>query len=131
MTANGQWQLIGNAAELYEDVLVPTVFKPWGVDLVELASVRHGERVLDVACGTGVVARLAAEHVGTIGEVTGLDLNASMLRVARSLPAPPGAPVTWVEGSAPAMPLPDASFDVALCQQAFQFFRTNAPGCMS
>jgi ubiquinone/menaquinone biosynthesis C-methylase UbiE len=80
------------------------------------------ERVLDVACGTGVVARLAAQHVGTTGEVTGLDLNAGMLRVARSLPAPPGAPVTWVEGSALAMPLADASFDVVLCQQGFQFF---------
>ena len=122
MNADGQWQLAGNAAELYERVLVPTQFQPWAADLVELADLRHGERVLDVACGTGVVARLAAQHVGTTGEVTGLDLNASMLIVARSLPAPPGAPLTWVEGSAQAMPLPDAAFDVVLCQQGFQFF---------
>jgi ubiquinone/menaquinone biosynthesis C-methylase UbiE len=128
MNADGQWQLAGNAAELYEDVLVPAVFKPWGADLVELADLRHGERVLDVACGTGVVARLAAQQVGTTGEVTGLDLNAGMLLVARSLPAPPRAPVTWVEGSALAMPLPDASFDVVLCQQGFQFFPDQRAG---
>jgi ubiquinone/menaquinone biosynthesis C-methylase UbiE len=128
MNADGQWQLAGNAAELYEDVLVPTVFKPWGADLVELADLQHGERVLDVACGTGVVARLAAQQVGTTGKVTGLDLNAGMLRVARSLPAAPGAPVTWAEGSALAMPLPDASFDVVLCQQGFQFFPDQRAG---
>jgi ubiquinone/menaquinone biosynthesis C-methylase UbiE len=122
MTAEGQWQLAGNAAELYEKVLVPITFQPWAADLIEVADLRHGERVLDVACGTGVVARLAAQHVGTRGGVTGLDLNAGMLCVARSLPSPPGASVTWVEGSALAMPLPDASFDVLLCQQGFQFF---------
>src|SRR5262245_24148671 len=126
MNADGQWQLAGNAAELYEEILVPTAFRPWATDLLELADLQHGERVLDVACGTGIVARLAAGQVGTTGEVTGLDLNAGMLRVARSLPAPPGASVTWVEGSALAMPLPDASFDVVLCQQGFQFFPDRA-----
>jgi ubiquinone/menaquinone biosynthesis C-methylase UbiE len=128
MSADGQWQLAGNAAELYEDVLVPAVFKPWGADLVELADLRHGERVLDVACGTGVVARLAAQHVGTTGKVSGLDLSVGMLLVARSLPAPSGVPVSWVEGSALAMPLPDTSFDVVLCQQGFQFFPDQRTG---
>ena len=128
MNADGQWQLAGNAAELYEGVLVPAQFQPWAADLIELADLRHGERVLDVACGTGVVARLAAQHVGTTGEITGLDLNAGMLLVARSLPAPQGARVTWVEASALAMPLPDASFDVVLCQQGFQFFPDRRAG---
>ena len=73
MRVVNQWQLAGNAAELDEDVLVPTLFKPWAADLVELADLRPGERVLDVACGTGVVARLAAQHVATTGEITGLD----------------------------------------------------------
>ena len=84
MNADNQWQLAGTAAEQYQELLVPTVFKPWGTDLVELADLRQGERVLDVACGTGVVARLAAQQVGATGEVTGLDLNADMLRVARA-----------------------------------------------
>src|SRR5262245_34564795 len=122
MNADRQWQLAGTAAELYEEILVPTGFRPWATDLLELADLKPGERVLDVACGTGIVARLAAPQVGTTGEVTGLDLNAGMLQVARSLPAPPGASVTWIEGSALAMPLPDASFDVVLCQQGVRFF---------
>ena len=76
--------------------------------------------MLDVACGTGVVARHAASKVMPGGTVTGLDLNAGMLEVARSLPS--GASITWVEGSAVAMDFPHASFDVALCQQGLQFF---------
>ncbi len=122
MSAEGQWQLAGNAAERYERVLVPLRFRPWAADLVKLADLRAGERVLDVACGTGIVARLAAQHVGAAGDVTGLDLNAGMVAVARSLPSPPGASITWIESSALDMPLADASFDVVLCQQGFQFF---------
>lgn len=128
MNADGQWQLAENAADLYEEILVPTVFRPWATDLLQLANLQPGERVLDVACGTGIVARLAARQVETTGEVTGLDLNAGMLQVARSLPPPPGASVTWVEGSALAIPLRDASFDVVLCQQGFQFFPDRAAG---
>jgi SAM-dependent methyltransferase len=60
--------------------------------------------------------------VGPTGQVTGLDLNAGMLAVARSLPRPSGASITWIEGSALAMDFPDASFDAILCQQGFQFF---------
>jgi len=77
--------------------------------------------VLDLACGTGVVARLAASKVGS-GHVTGLDINAGMLAVARSFSTPPGAAITWVEASAAATGLPDDSFDVVLCQQGLQFF---------
>jgi ubiquinone/menaquinone biosynthesis C-methylase UbiE len=117
-----QWQLSGNAAELYERYVVPYFLGPWAPGLVEVAALRPGERVLDVACGTGVVARLAAQQVGTAGQVTGLDLNAGMLAVARALSPPPGAPITWVEGSAVAMDLADAQFEVVLCQQGLQFF---------
>ena len=84
-----QWQLHGNAAELYERYAVPYFLGPWAPGLVELAALQQGERVLDLACGTGVVARLAAPHVGVTGHVTGLDLNAGMLAVARALPATP------------------------------------------
>jgi ubiquinone/menaquinone biosynthesis C-methylase UbiE len=117
-----QWQLSGNAAELYERYVVPYFLGPWAPGLVEAAAIRPGERVLDVACGTGVAARLAAQQVGPAGQVTGLDLNPGMLAVARALPPPPGATITWVECSAVAMHLPDATFDVVLCQQGFQFF---------
>lgn len=122
MPQHEQWQLRRNAAELYERYVVPYILGPWAPGLVELAALQPGERVLDLACGTGVVTRLAAAKVGTTGHVTGLDLNAGMLAVARSLPPPPGTSITWAEGSAVAMDLPDTSFDVILCQQGFQFF---------
>jgi SAM-dependent methyltransferase len=123
MNTPNQWQLSGNAAERYERVLVPAIFTPWAADLVALAKLRPGERVLDVACGTGVVARLAAERVGPEGHITGLDLNEGMLEVARSQPIPAGAAaVAWVQSSALGMRVPDSSFDVVLCQQGIQFF---------
>jgi ubiquinone/menaquinone biosynthesis C-methylase UbiE len=76
--------------------------------------------VLDVACGTGVVARAAARRVAA-GQVTGLDLNADMLAVARSLPSE-ALPVRWVEGSALDLPFRSESFDLVLCQLGLQFF---------
>lgn len=117
-----QWQLEGDAAELYERTAARYILGPWAPGLVDLAGVRSGERVLDLACGTGAVARVAAERVGASGRVTGLDLNAGMLVVARSLPAPRGAAVAWIERSALDTGLPDGSFDVVLCQQGLQFF---------
>src|SRR5205823_5027405 len=83
MAQREQWQITGDAAELYERYLVPTMFGPWAADLVALATLRAGDHVLDVACGTGIVARRAAEQVGSGGRVVGLDLNAGMLAVAR------------------------------------------------
>ena len=122
MSKASGFQVSGNAAELYERYAVPYVLGPWAPELVELAALQRGERVLDLACGTGVVARLAAARVGTTGQVIGMDLNAGMIEVARALPAPSGPPIVWVEGSAMAMKLPDASIDVILCQQGLQFF---------
>lgn len=119
---SGQWQLEGDAAELYERYAGRHILGPWAPGLVDLAGVRAGERVLDLACGTGVVARVAAERVGATGRVTGLDLNAGMIAVARTLPAPAGAAIAWIEGSAQDTGLPDKTFDVVLCQQGLQFF---------
>ena len=78
--------------------------------------------MLDVACGTGVVARAAANSVGPTGRVVGIDLNPGMIAVARSSPATDGAPVEWFERSALDLQLDNASFDVVLCQQGLQFF---------
>lgn len=122
MSQQSGYQVSGNAADLYEQYAVPYMMGPWAPELVELAALRSGERVLDLACGTGLVARFAAPQVGPTGQVTGLDFNAGMLAVARSRPPPAGPAITWVEGSAVAMDLPDASFDVVLCQQGLQFF---------
>ena len=116
-----RWQLDGDAAELYQRHLVPAVTAVWAADLVERVGLRSGERVLDVACGTGVVARAAAGRVGRIGHVAGIDINAAMLAVARSLPAGPGASVGWFEGSALSLPFSAGSYDVVLCQLGLQF----------
>ena len=110
----------GSAAENYERHFVPAIGAPLANDLVEIADLRPGERLLDVACGTGVATRLAAQRVGTTGTVAGLDLNPGMLAVARST-TPSDTTIEWYEASAEKIPLPDASFDVVLCQMGLQF----------
>jgi ubiquinone/menaquinone biosynthesis C-methylase UbiE len=122
MAKRERWQVAGNAAEIYQRELVPAVFGPWGPRVVELAALRPGLRVLDVACGTGLVARLAAEAVGAEGRVAALDLNRAMLAVASEQPGVAGAPIEWVEGDAQALPFAEASFDAVCCQLGLQFF---------
>ena len=85
MSQSERWQLGGNAPEVYERELVPAIFEPWAPLLVARAALREGEHALDVACGTGVVARLAAAQVGGRGHVVGLDLNPGMLARARAI----------------------------------------------
>lgn len=109
-----------NASENYERFFVPSIGAPLADDLVDRAALRPGERVLDVACGTGVIARRASERVGAQGRVAGLDVNPGMLAVARST-APSDVPIDWYEASAEAMPLPDEAFDAAICQLSLQF----------
>ena len=122
MSEQAQWQLSGSAPEMYERSLVPVIFALWAAVLIERAVLQPGERVLDVACGTGIVARLAAPQVGSHGQMTGLDLNPGMLAVACTLPPGAGAAIDWREGSAGVLPFADATFDVILCQQGLQFF---------
>jgi SAM-dependent methyltransferase len=110
----------GSAPENYERFFVPAIGAPVAEDLVAKAALRPGERVLDVGCGTGVVARMAALRVGAEGAVAGLDVNPGMLAVARSS-TPAGTSIEWHEASAEDMPLPDGSFDVVLCQMSLQF----------
>jgi ubiquinone/menaquinone biosynthesis C-methylase UbiE len=120
-----QWQVAGSAAQVYERELVPAIFGPWAPQVVGLAAPAAGERVLDAACGTGVVARLAAERVGADGRVVGFDLNPGMLAVARSLPVA-GVPIGWVQATAGRLPFPDGSFEVVCCQLGLQFFPDRA-----
>jgi ubiquinone/menaquinone biosynthesis C-methylase UbiE len=126
MAQQERWQLAAGAAANYERYHVPVVFGPLAEELVELAGPRPGERVLDVACGTGIVARRAAERLGGHGRVVGLDINPAMLDVARSAAAAKELAIEWREGSALAMPFADGAFDVVFCQQALQFFPDRA-----
>src|SRR6516165_4091705 len=124
MSQSDSWYRGGNVAqslgENYDRYLVPTIFGPWAADLVALAAPQPGERILDVACGTGAVARQAARWIGADGSVTGLDLNAGMLNIARAHDQQ--GTVKWREGSAQAMPFTEASFTLVLCQQGMQYF---------
>ena len=109
----------GSAPENYQRYFVPVIGGPFAEDLIAEAALRPGERVLDVACGTGVVARLAAERVGPSGTVAAVDLDPAMLSVARSVSST-GAAIRWYETSAESIPLPDDAFDVVLCQLGLQ-----------
>jgi len=116
------WQLEESSAEAYERYLVPLLFAPGAQYLVELAAPGPGERVLDVACGTGIVARRAVRRVGSGGKIVGLDINEGMLEVARKVSAETRLAIEWHQGDATDMPLPDRAFDVVFCQQGLQFF---------
>jgi SAM-dependent methyltransferase len=114
--------IASNPAETYESYFVPATFRPWSEELLRRTHPRPGERVLDVACGTGIVARQVAPLVGATGTIAGIDINPAMLDVARSLPPPPGAAISWQEAAADRIPFADGVFDLVLCQQGFQFF---------
>lgn len=115
----------------YDEIMVPRIFNPWAQHLIEQAKVQPGDRVLDMACGPGTVARLLAEKVGTEGLVVGVDMSAPMLEVARAKPPiSGGAKIEYVESQAAPLNLPEAlkeiKFDAVTCQQAVQFFPEKA-----
>ncbi|HEY1278354.1 MAG TPA: methyltransferase domain-containing protein [Acidimicrobiales bacterium] len=120
--ASEAFQLPIEAAEFYESAFVPAFFAQWAPLLCDAAGVGPGQEVLDVACGTGIVARTAAERVGSAGRVTGVDLNEAMLTVARRV----RPDIDFRTGDAGALPFPDRSFDVSLCQMALMFFPDRA-----
>ena len=108
----------GNPAELYERHFVPQIGLPCADVLVDAARPAAGDRVVDVACGTGVAARLAAEHVGPDGPVAGVDGHPGMLAVAQAS----SDGIEWRHASADGLPFDDDSFDIALCSLGLQFF---------
>lgn len=120
-TTSPRWQLTRDAAERYEQILVPTLLGPAARALVEFAALKEGKAALDVGCGTGAAARCAAEKVGPAGRVVGVDVNAGMIDVARSLPPVPGATLEWQVKTAYELPFGEAEFTVVLCAQTLQF----------
>ena len=112
-------QAEGDAAQAYETLMVPALFGEWAGKVADAARLGPGQRVLDVACGTGVLAREAAARVGAGGFVAGLDPGAGMLAVARQL-APA---IGWRQGVGESLPYPDASFDAIVSQFGLMFFR--------
>ena len=112
------FQLPIEAAELYESAFVPAFFAQWAPILCEVAGVAPPRSVLDVACGTGIVARTAAELLGPDGTVVGVDINEAMLAVAGRV----RPDIDWRQGDATMLPFADESFDTVLCQMAMMFF---------
>src|SRR5574341_648405 len=121
MATSTQWQLAREAAERYEQILVPVILGPAARALVEWSSLQNGETVLDVGSGTGAAARFAAEPVGAAGRVIDIDVNAGMIDVARSLPSVQGAVIEWHETSAYELPMNDQTVDAVLSAQTLQF----------
>jgi SAM-dependent methyltransferase len=107
-----------DAAKAYEALMVPALFGQWAPAVADAAHIQPGERVLDVACGTGVLAREVLSRTGAADLVSGLDPSPGMMEVARQLA--PG--VDWREGIAESLPFPDASFDVVVSQFGLMFF---------
>lgn len=110
-------------AETYERVLVPSCFAPWAAELIERARpIGPSDRILDLGCGTGIVARTLRERLGGGARITGVDASPDMIAMARML-APE---MVWHEGNAVALPFPDASFELVVCQQMLQFVPDRA-----
>jgi len=106
------------AAAAYEELLVPALFQEWAPRLIAATEIQPGHRVVDIACGTGVLARAAAARATHSGAVTGLDPAPGMLGVAKRL-APA---IEWRQGTAESLPFPAGSFDVAVSQFGLMFF---------
>lgn len=112
-------------AEVYDQAFVPALFGPWARRIAEVAGLLAGQRVLDVACGTGALSRAAAEWVGSSGSVVGLDPNPQMLEVA----ARKQSSIEWKEATAESLPFADDSFDAVVSQFGMMFFE-DAPGSL-
>src|SRR6056297_83295 len=104
------FQLVGNGPQIYEEVMVPFWFGRWADQLVDVLSLRTSERVLDVACGTGVTTRIAKQKVGANGRVDGLDINAPMLAKAKKMAD--DADIDWLERDVCDSGLGSESYDV-------------------
>jgi SAM-dependent methyltransferase len=119
-------QVSATAAEIYQEFFVPALFAQWPARILDIAGMRAGDDVLDVGCGTGVLARAAVAQLGGSGSVTGIDANEGMLDVARR----GDRKVSWRHATAEALPYPADSFDRVVSQFAAMFF-ADAPGALA
>jgi SAM-dependent methyltransferase len=118
MDNSDKGQVNRSAAEIYEDYFIPALFQEWTDRVADAANIQSGDRVLDVACGTGVLARTIADRIGEGGSVVGLDVNEGMLAVA----ARKSPHIEWRRGQAEATPFDDDSFDAVVSQFGLMFF---------
>lgn len=116
------FQLQGSASKIYEEQKVPAIFRPLAEATLKQFTVSPDDSVLDVACGTGVLARAIREMAGPAVRLTGVDMNAGMIETAREITGGMEPPIRWEVASAAEMPFADGEFSVLLCQQGIQFF---------
>lgn len=118
MSDKFSYQLDLDAAKFYETHFVPTIFKNWSEILLDKTPLKFSDKLLDVACGTGIVARQARKRELHIDNIYGIDLNQGMIKVAEELA--PG--INWVQGSADEMTFENDFFDKVVCQFGLMFF---------
>ncbi|HSR53211.1 MAG TPA: class I SAM-dependent methyltransferase [Acidobacteriota bacterium] len=119
MSEHESGQVPAAAAEIYEQSFIPALFGAWPPEVMAAAEVRAGQDILDVACGTGILAREAKRAVGSEGSVTGVDINDGMLAVARKQ----SSEISWHKSPAEDLPFQDASFDRVVSQFGLMFFQ--------
>jgi len=115
------WHIPGTTVEIYQDIFVPGMIIEWVPSVLALTKPQPGEQVLDVACGTGALTRVAAKAVEPGGYVTGIDINPDMLALARKLTDGQLLNIEWREADAQQIPLGDAVFDIVFCQLGLMF----------
>lgn len=126
MSESAKWKVTGTGPEVYEQVFVPAVMQTWANQLVNLAKTSRGTRILDVACGSGVVTHLFAGRVSKTGQIVGYDINPDMIAIAQG--KQPDAAIEWRQGNAIELPFQDGSFDIVTCQHGLMFFEDRVKG---
>ena len=116
------FQLAGNAAELYESQKVSAIFRPLAEACVAQVDLHADDRILDLACGTGIIARVIAARIPEIAGLVGVDLNTGMLGMARKLSKEANIECDWRQADVTALPFESGEFSLCFCQQGLQYF---------
>ena len=120
--AQESFQLKGSAAAIYEEQKVKAIFGPLAIATLDAVTISDADTILDVACGTGIMARSVRERLGPSARISGADLNEGMIDTAHALTSDDPGGFDWRIADATNMPFEDASFSVVFCQQGIQFF---------
>ncbi|MFT7595475.1 MAG: ubiquinone/menaquinone biosynthesis C-methylase UbiE [Paracoccaceae bacterium] len=122
MAEKNTFNLSSSAADSYERQKVPAIFAPMAEATLDAISLPLRASILDVACGTGAVARAVGSRIDEPSRITGADLNPAMIEVARQNTPDGNHEYEFVVASADSMPFEDAKFDLLFCQHGLQFF---------
>ena len=118
---------VGTVPLNYDRYLGPLLFVPYADDLAARLPVAPGTRVLEVACGTGIVTERLVRRLAGQGTLVATDLNDAMIAHARArIPADPA--LEWRQADGTSLPFPDGAFDVVVCEFGLMFFPDKAAG---